>query len=461
MPTFDLIVRNGMVVSERGTTQVDLAIEGGVFAEISHGIVGSAREELDLDGRYVLPGTIDPHVHFNEPGRGDWEGWETGSAALAAGGATACVEMPLNAHPPTLDAASFAEKVAIASRKSRVDFGLWGGLTPTNLKSLQELADCGVVGFKAFMSNSGMDDFFHVDDFTLFEGMQIAASLGLPVAVHAENDGITQGLARQAALLGRTRARDYLASRPIVAELEAIGRAITFAEETGCSLHVVHVSSGRGVALIAAAQERGVDVSCETCPHYLAFDDDDVERIGALAKCAPPLRDDATREDLWSTLLAGDVDMISSDHSPAPPEMKQGADFFAIWGGIEGCQHLLPALITEGISRGLTMADIARLTSSNVARRFLLAEKGGIVVGKDADFSWGTTREPRPIPTGDVRYRHPESVWNGFAMGYGVEGTAVRGRVIFRDGQFTGEPHGRLLKPERSEDPAWPFDARD
>jgi len=461
MPTFDLIVRNGTVVSERGATRVDLATEDGVFAEISHEITGSAREELDLDGRTILPGTIDPHVHFNEPGRGDWEGWETGSSALAAGGGTACLEMPLNAHPPTLDAASFAEKVAIAGRKSRVDFGLWGGLTLANLTSLQELAECGVVGFKAFMSNSGMDDFLHVDDFTLFEGMQIAASLGLPVAVHAENDGITQGLARQAIRLGRTKAGDYLASRPIVAELEAIGRAITFAEETGCSLHVVHVSSGRGVALIAAAQERGVDVSCETCLHYLVFDGDDVERIGALAKCAPPLRDDATREDLWSTLLAGDVDMISSDHSPAPPEMKQGADFFAIWGGIEGCQHLLPALITEGISRGLAMADIARLTSSNVARRFLLAKKGGIVVGKDADFSWGSSQDPCPIPSEEVRYRYPKSAWDSYAMGYQVEGTAVHGRVIFRDGQFTGDPHGRLLKPERSDVPAWPFDGRD
>ncbi len=239
MPAFDLIVRKGTVVSERGATRFDLGIDNGVFAEIASEIVESGREEIDLDGRYILPGTIDPHVHFNEPGRGDWEGWTTGSHALVAGGATCCLEMPLNAHPPTLDEVSFAAKANIAASTSRVDFGLWGGLTPVNLNSLHALAECGVVGFKAFMSNAGMDDFQHVDDYTLYRGMEIAASLGLPVAVHAENDAITSGLAAQAVRLGKTKAHDYLASRPVVAELEAIGRAITLAEETGCALHVV------------------------------------------------------------------------------------------------------------------------------------------------------------------------------------------------------------------------------
>jgi len=461
MSSFDLIARNATVVTERGTSTVDLAVLDGRFVEISPEISGSACEELDLTGQTVLPGVIDPHVHFNEPGRGDWEGWKTGSAALAAGGATACFEMPLNAYPPTLSGADFREKARIAANSSRVDFGLWGGLTPTNLKHLQDLAECGAIGFKAFMSNAGTEDFQVIDDFSLFEGMGIAASLGLPVAVHAENDGITSGLAAQSILLGKTRARDYLASRPVVAELEAIGRALIVAEETGCALHIVHVSTGRGVAMIAAAQERGVDVSCETCPHYLVFLDDDVERIGALAKCSPPLRDAATSQDLWSTLLAGDIDMISSDHSPALPSMKRNADFFAVWGGIAGCQHLLPAMITSGASRGLSLADVARLTSSNVARRFQLEHKGGIAVGNDADFSWGASQQPASIPLDAVKYRHPHSAWDNFPMGYRVNGTAVRGQIVYRDERSIGESRGRLLKPARIVDTAWPFDTRD
>jgi allantoinase len=461
MPIFDLIARNAKVATERGTSSVEIAVLDGRFVEISQEIGGSAREELDLSGQTVLPGAIDPHVHFNEPGRGDWEGWATGSAALAAGGATACFEMPLNALPPTLTGADFREKARIAARTSRVDFGLWGGLTPTNLQDLQDLAECGAIGFKAFMSNSGTEDFQFIDDFSLFEGMGIAASLGLPVAVHAENDGITSGLAAQSVLLGKTKARDYLASRPIVAELEAIGRALVFAEETGCALHIVHVSTGRGVAMIAAAQERGVDVSCETCPHYLVFVDDDVERIGALAKCSPPLRDTATSQDLWSTLLAGDIDMVSSDHSPALPAMKRHADFFAVWGGIAGCQHMLPALITAGSSRGLSLSDVVRLTSSNVARRFHLEHKGGIAVGNDADFSWGSAQRAAPIPLDSVNYRHPRSAWDNFPMTYRVNGTAVRGQVVFRDGHPVGESRGQLLKPERIADVTWPFDARD
>ncbi len=461
MSSFDLIARNATVVTERGTSTVDLAVLDGRFVEISPEISGSACEELDLTGQTVLPGVIDPHVHFNEPGRGDWEGWKTGSAALAAGGATACFEMPLNAYPPTLSGADFREKARIAANSSRVDFGLWGGLTPTNLKHLQDLAECGAIGFKAFMSNAGTEDFQVIDDFSLFEGMGIAASLGLPVAVHAENDGITSGLAAQSILLGKTRARDYLASRPVVAELEAIGRALIVAEETGCALHIVHVSTGRGVAMIAAAQERGVDVSCETCPHYLVFLDDDVERIGALAKCSPPLRDAATSQDLWSTLLAGDIDMISSDHSPALPSMKRNADFFAVWGGIAGCQHLLPAMITSGASRGLSLADVARLTSSNVARRFQLEHKGGIAVGNDADFSWGASQQPASIPLDAVKYRHPHSAWDNFPMDYRVNGTAARGQIVYRDERSIGESRGRLLKPARIVDTAWPFDTRD
>ena len=448
MPLYDVLVRSGDIVTGAGVHTADLAIGDGLIIAIGPDLEGSAREVIDAAGTLVLPGGIDPHVHFNDPGRADWEGWNTGSRSLVAGGITTCIEMPLNAHPPTLDRASFDAKVAAASSTSFADFALWGGLTPDNLEHLPELAEAGVVGFKAFMSCSGTDDFRHAGDDTLYQGMRYAASVGRPVAVHAENDAITTDLARRARAACRTTIRDYLDSRPIVAEIEAIGRAIALAEDTGCSLHIVHVSTGRGVALVAWARERGVDVTCETCPHYLVFTDDDAERIGALAKCAPPLRAAEQREALWDTLLAGDIDMIASDHSPAPPSMKQDDDAFAVWGGISGCQHMLPVLLGEGQKRGLLLTAIARLTSGNAALRFELPRKGQIAVGYDADFSLVSRQEPVPLMSSAVQYRHRDSLWDDFPVVYQVLTCAVRGQVVFDDGMVGGRPPaGQLIRP--------------
>src|SRR5215208_2629532 len=250
----DLLVRGGTVVTPYEISIADVGVSHGQIIEVSAEIGGTAREEIDARGLHVLPGVVDVHVHFNEPGRADWEGWATGSAACAVGGTTTAAEMPLNAHPPTLDGPSFDAKENAAGTSSRVDFALWGGLTPVNLELMEELAERGVIGFKAFMSSSGIDDFPAADDATLFKGMQRAASLGLPVAVHAENDALTSALAARAIAAGQIGARDYLASRPVIAEVEAIARAILFAEETGCALHVVHVSTGRGIAESAAAR---------------------------------------------------------------------------------------------------------------------------------------------------------------------------------------------------------------
>src|SRR5579885_1790017 len=247
MSQYDLIIRGGMLVSAEAKTQSDLAISDGCVAACAPEIEGSATEEIDAHGLHIFPGVIDAHVHFNEPGRTEWEGFATGTRALAAGGATACIEMPLNAHPPTIDGPSFDLKVAAARASAVVDFALWGGIVPGNLAQLDELAARGVIGFKAFMSASGIDDFAASDDLTLYEGMARAAQLRRIVAVHAENDAITRELAARAQAEGRTGIRDYLASRPVVAELEAISRAILFAAETGCALHIVHVSTGRGV----------------------------------------------------------------------------------------------------------------------------------------------------------------------------------------------------------------------
>ena len=351
--SFDLLVRGGTVVTPGGAELLDVGVADGVIAAIEPELAGHAGTTIDAGGRHVFPGIVDAHVHCNDPGRADWEGLARGTMALAAGGATTFVDMPLNASPPTLDAFSFDLKVAAAAGRAHVDFALWGGLVPGDVDRLDELADRGVVGFKAFMCPSGMDDFPAADDDTLHAGMVRAARLGMPVAVHAESAELTTRLAAQAVAEGRTTLRDYLVSRPVEAELEAVARAIALAGETGCSLHIVHASTGRAVQLVAEARLCGVDVTCETCPHYLALDDDDAERLGMVAKCSPPLRPRAERDDLWKTVLDGLVDLVASDHSPSPPELKKGDDAFAAWGGIAGCQTLLRVLLTEGPPRGL------------------------------------------------------------------------------------------------------------
>lgn len=452
MSAYDLLLRGGTLVSEGGVIQADLAIYGGRIAATGPALDGSAAEEMDARGLHIFPGAIDAHLHFNEPGRADWEGIASGTRALAAGGATLYFDMPLNAHPPTIDAASFDLKLAAARASALVDFAFWGGIVPGNRDRLDELAARGVAGFKAFMATSGIEDFPMAGDLELYEGMARAAHLDLPVAVHAENDQLVSGLAQRAIAEGRTGIRDFLASRPAIAEWEAIARAILFAQETGCRLHIVHVSTGRGVALVAEAQARGVDVSCETCPHYLVLTEDDVERLGAVAKCAPPLRPAAERDALWDAIAAGALPMVVSDHSPAPPEMKTAGNFFQVWGGISGCQSLLALLLTEGhFARQVPLATITRLTSAAAARRFRLPPtKGCLEAGADADLALVDLAASATLRAEDLFYRHRHSPYIGRTLRGRVARTLVRGHTVYRDGQIVGEPVGRLVKPTRT-----------
>ena len=446
MSTYDLIVRGGTVV---GVGKSDLAVADGKIATMEPELEGTAAEEIDARGSHILPGAIDAHVHFNEPGRTNWEGFATGTRALASGGMTSFIEMPLNAYPPTNDVASFDEKAALARASSVVDFALYGGLVPGNLEDMEGLAERGVSGFKAFMSTTGTIDFQPVDDLTLYEGMEKAAELGLPILVHAENKTITDELGRRSVGTLRTTMRDYLDSRPVVAELEAIERATLFAEETGCSLHIVHVSTGRGVALVAAVRERGVDVTCETCAHYLVLTEDDAEALGAVAKCAPPLRPQEDLESLWTQIHNGNVEFVASDHSPCPPDMKVGDDMFRVWGGIAGCQSLLNVMLDEGHhGRGLSLEDIVGLTSGKVAGRFGFSEKGRIEVGADADLALVDLDGLSTLRAGDLKYRHKMSPYVGCAFTGKVVRTMVRGTTVFREGEIVSERIGRLVKPD-------------
>lgn len=452
MNGFEVIIRGGTVVTPDGVTAADVGIADGKIVAVSEKLGGSAREEIKADGLHIFPGVIDSHVHFNEPGRDDWEGIETGSRALVAGGGTMFFDMPLNAHPPTCDAASFDEKAGLAAQKSYADFALWGGLVPGNLHCLEQLAQRGVIGFKAFMSNSGIEDFSRVDETVLKEGMKRAAQLGKLVAVHAESELITSELSKRAQDRNKTSIRAYLDSRPIYAELDAIHKALQLAVETKCALHIVHVSSGAGVALIASAQKQGVDVTCETCPHYLVLTEEDVEKLGAVAKCAPPLRAKSAQEVLWRYLENGFINTIGSDHSPAPPDLKRDQNFFKVWGGISGVQHTLPLLITERGKRsaelGSALSLIARLTSFNVAERFGLPQtKGRIEVGADADLALVDLKAQFTVRAEELLYRHRQSPYVGRPLTGRVVRTILRGNTVFDGGRVVSRPTGQLVRP--------------
>ena len=446
----DLIIRGGSVVTPEGIQRADVGVAEGRIIKMAASIADSASDEIDATGLHLFPGILDAHVHFNEPGRADWEGLSTGSFALAAGGGTWFCDMPLNSSPPVTNVARFAEKRRLAEKKSVVDFSLWGGLVPDNLDELAGLRDAGAIGLKAFMCGSGIDEFPGVTDAaTLREGMKQAAALGLLVAVHAEDDAMAGRLTAAALGRGATDARSWLATRPIEVELAAIRTATELAGETGCALHVVHVSSAEGLALIAAAKKRGVNVTAETCPHYLLLNEDDTIRQGAPAKCAPPLRPEAERQALWRSLAGGDIDTIGSDHSPAPPAMKTSPDFFAIWGGISGCQHGFPLLLSEALALDAgALPRFGSLLAANVARRFKLGGKGRLAEGFDADFSLLDLNSGHTLKNSELLYRHQQGPYDGRRSTVKVQRTVVRGRTVYSEGLIaSGVPAGRFLAP--------------
>ena len=445
--SLDLIVRGGHVVTPEGVRRADLGVRGGQIVALSEEVSEAAAQELDASGLHVFPGVVDAHVHLNEPGRTHWEGFETGTRALAAGGATTFFDMPLNSSPPLLTRARFEEKARLGEQKSLIDFALWGGLTPLNLGDLESLAEAGVIGFKAFMSHSGLDEFPAADDLTLYEGMRLARRWGRIVATHAESDEFTRRLTEIARSGGKKGVRDYLQTRPVVTEVEAVGRALLFAEETGAALHLVHVSSGRAVALAFEGRQRGIDVSIETCPHYLHFTDEDAERVGAALNCAPPLRGGEVQEALWRELLAGHIDTVGSDHSPAPPDLKTSDDFFALWGGISGAQSTLSVLLTDAYAaRGLPLEAVAALVALNPASRFRLPQKGRLEVGADADFALVRLEERWTLET--LHDRWAQNPYRGQTFQGRVQATYLRGQPVYAGGQFSPDVRGRLLRPQ-------------
>jgi allantoinase len=455
----DLVIHGGSVILPTGRAATDLAITDGVITAINSEVRDGA-ETIDATGLVVLPGLVDAHVHFNEPGRAHWEGWEAGTRGAAAGGVTTVLEMPLNAHPPTVTAADFDAKLAVASEKALVDFGLWGGLVGDNLGELSALAARGVVAFKAFMSDSGIDDFRRAPDGVLAAGLKLLATLGLPLppplplGVHAESHEMVERLGAELRAEGRIDRRAWCRARPVAAEVEAIRRLVSCVRGAGpgARAHVVHVSCAEGLAEVRAARERGFQVTAETCPHYLAFTEDDFEAVGPALKCAPPLRDAATRDRLWAALLAGEVDLIGSDHSPCPAADKHKGErnVWQAWGGVSGIQSTLPLLLTEGVDRrGLALERVAELTATAPARVFGLApRKGAIAVGADADVALIDPARVWTFAAEQLQTRSGISPYVGRTFRGAVVRTIVRGRTVFLDGRVVGERGwGRLVKP--------------
>ena len=401
----------------------------------------------------MFPGVVDAHAHVNEPGREDWEGWRAATRGAAAGGVTTVADMPLNSLPPTLDAAAVQAKESRAARSAIVDYALWGGLVSADLAPLLELKASGVVGLKAFLCPSGVPEFAHLDAETLTAALAAATVAGHLVAVHAEDEALVAKGTEQLHTMNRRDRAAWLESRPPAAERRAIERLAEAARETGARVHVVHASSSAAVTAVIRARERGADITVETCPHYLLFSAEDVERIGPALKCAPPIRDASSRERLWQHVLEGEIDLVASDHSPCTAEAKArgDGDIWEAWGGVTGIQSLLPVMLSEGVHRrGLRLPALARLVAGAPARLLgLWPQKGAISPGADADVALVALDRQWTFEPEDLQARSGLSPYVGQAFRGAVVRTLVRGVTVFDGHNFVEEKRyarfGRLV----------------
>ncbi|UHA59851.1 allantoinase [Metabacillus litoralis] len=454
MEQLDLIIKNGSVVLPSGLEKMDIGIKDGKITEIEKAITKSTLNIWDATNQYIFPGMIDVHVHFSEPGREHWEGFHTGSQMMAAGGCTTYFDMPLNGIPSTVTKEALYEKAKLGNEKSYVDFGLWGGLVPGNESDLEELAHSGAIGFKAFLSTTGNKEFEAVDDITLLNGMKKIAKLGKILALHSESAAITNWLKEQKEQEGNISADDYLETRPIIAEVEAVERAIYYSELTGCPLHFVHISSAKAIEKIEEAKAKGLNITVETCAHYLLYNHEHLRELGTVAKCAPPLREKEEQEKLITLLINGKFDMLTSDHSPCPYDLKDPNvyNLFEAWGGISGGQFTLLSAIELATRYQIPFEQVAKWTAQAPADRFGLSDKGQIKVGGDADFAIVSFEDSFTVTKENFFAKHKETLYIGHTFPCKIIGTINRGNIIYENGNILDqESYGEWVKPIKVE----------
>lgn len=418
-----------------GERACDVGVTGGRIVALGTGLSGDRVVELGGDV-VLLPGLVDTHVHVNDPGRAEWEGFETATRAAAAGGVTTIVDMPLNSLPPTVDVASLEVKRKAAQGRVHVDVGFWGGAVPGNGGELRALHDAGVFGFKCFLPHSGVDEFAPLGEAELEAGLRELARFDAMMIVHAEDPGVLADAPEAEGV----RYAGFLRSRPREAENRAVARVIDLARRTGARTHILHLSSSDTLPMLAEARAEGVAVTVETCPHYLCFAAEEIPDGATQFKCCPPIREADNRERLWQGLRDGVIDCVVSDHSPCPPGLKRfgTGDFGAAWGGISGLQLGLPALWTQARRRGFTLADVVPWMAERPAAVAGLSAKGKIEPGFDADFCVFAPDEEFTVDAASLRHRHPVTAYHGLRLSGVVRGTWLRG-------EETGRAHGRLL----------------
>lgn len=454
----ELWVKNGYVFTEEGFQYANIKIKDGkivtLYESDSEPQIDHNVDFIDACGCIVVPGFIDAHVHFNDPGRMDWEGIETGSRAAAIGGTTTIFDMPLNCSPSVINMKNLSNKREYLTSKSYIDYALWGGMTGDNVYNNEELSQMseGIISWKVFMSDSGIDDFPFVAPEQLKQAMKIAAEQKKILALHAEwPEEINSLTAFYKKQNGMNERNAFLASRPISAEEQAVNFALESAAKYGTAIHFVHISSPRVIEQIQQAKKSGINVTVETCPHYLIFDEEDFLKNGAILKCAPPLRPREEVEGLWECISNGWIDTIGSDHSPCLFSMKNTPSIWDAWGGIQGVQFTWLALLDEALKRKIPLKKVIPLGTFNVADRFGIAEnKGRIKPGLDADLVLVSLDETTIADPQSIAFRNPYSPYENKTFLLKVKKTMLRGKVIYDDQiGVSKEKYGEYIQPRK------------
>jgi len=444
-----LVIRSQRVLIEGGLYPASITAKDGVISAINpFEDFGSGSDHQDFDEAIIMPGLVDTHVHINEPGRAEWEGFATATRAAAAGGVTTLIEMPLNSIPATTTRDALEIKVAAALGRLAVDVGFWGGVVPGNAADLRGLYDAGVFGFKCFLVPSGVPEFAHVGEPELREALPALSSLNAVLLVHSE---LPEPIAEATSEVRGDDPRRYstwLKSRPRAAENEAIALLIRLSREFNAHIHVVHLSSSDALACLRQARAEGAKITVETCPHYLTFTAEEIRTGATEFKCAPPIRRRTNREQLWQALADGSIDLVATDHSPCPTAMKcrETGDFMRAWGGISSLELSLPVMWTEARSRGASVAQLARWLSEAPSRLAGLHRKGAIAVGYHADFVvWDPEAEFR-VEAGRLHQRHKLTPYAGRKLRGLVQATFLRGQKIYDRGTFPDPAAGCVLR---------------